>query len=157
MSQLKIKNGNTWEAIPAGGVGVPSGGSSGQFLKKSSSTDYATEWDDIPIPLVSGAVIQSVAMTEVLCELKKLDDVCFFTFSGKMTNAAGTTWKKLLEMPEGFRTSRDVLFTGYVDANRATYSISPGTQSQGYNGIYCATNWSAGNTLSFSITYICDS
>lgn len=44
MSQLKIKNGNSWEAIPAGGVGVPSGGSSGQYLKKSSNTDYATEW-----------------------------------------------------------------------------------------------------------------
>ena len=48
MSQLKIKNGGSWEAIPAGGVGVPSGGSSGQFLKKSSSTDYATEWADLP-------------------------------------------------------------------------------------------------------------
>lgn len=46
MSQLKIwdESKNTWVGIPAGGVGVPSGGSSGQFLKKSSSTDYATEW-----------------------------------------------------------------------------------------------------------------
>ena len=46
--QLKIKNGSSWESIPAGGVGVPSGGSSGQYLKKSSSTDYATEWTDLP-------------------------------------------------------------------------------------------------------------
>lgn len=44
MSQLKIKNGNNWESIPAGGIGVPSGGTTGQYLKKSSSTDYATEW-----------------------------------------------------------------------------------------------------------------
>ena len=44
MSQLKIKDGNNWINIPASGVGVPSGVSSGQFLKKSSSTDYATEW-----------------------------------------------------------------------------------------------------------------
>lgn len=44
MSQLKIYDGNTWVGIPAGGVGVPSGGSTGQYLKKSSSTDYATEW-----------------------------------------------------------------------------------------------------------------
>ena len=44
MSQLKIKEGNTWVNIPAGGVGVPAGGSEGQYLIKSSSTDYATEW-----------------------------------------------------------------------------------------------------------------
>lgn len=47
MSILKIKNGNTWEEIPAGGVGVPSGGTAGQILMKSSSTDYADEWADI--------------------------------------------------------------------------------------------------------------
>ena len=44
MSQLKIKNGNNWESIPAGGVGVPSGGTAGQVLRKSSNADYATEW-----------------------------------------------------------------------------------------------------------------
>jgi len=44
MSVLKIKNGNTWIEIPAGGAGVPSGGTAGQILKKSNSTDYSTEW-----------------------------------------------------------------------------------------------------------------
>ena len=44
MSQLKIKDGNSWINIPAGGVGVPSGGTAGQVLTKSSATDYATEW-----------------------------------------------------------------------------------------------------------------
>lgn len=44
MSKLKIKNGSTWEEIPAGGVGVPSGGNAGDVLVKSSSTDYATQW-----------------------------------------------------------------------------------------------------------------
>ena len=44
MSQLKIRNGNDWYSVPAGGAGVPSGGTAGQILKKSSSTDYATEW-----------------------------------------------------------------------------------------------------------------
>ena len=47
MSQLKIKNGNNWESITAGGVGVPSGGTTGQVLRKSSNTDYATEWGTI--------------------------------------------------------------------------------------------------------------
>ena len=55
MSVLKIKNGSTWEEIPAGGVGVPSGGTAGQVLMKSSSTDYATEWG-LPTPEDIGAV-----------------------------------------------------------------------------------------------------
>lgn len=44
MSVLKIKDGNSWINIPAGGVGVPSGGNQGDVLVKSSATDYATEW-----------------------------------------------------------------------------------------------------------------
>ena len=49
MSVLKIKNGNTWEKIPAGGVGVPSGGSSGNALVKASATDYATIWKALTV------------------------------------------------------------------------------------------------------------
>ena len=47
MSVLKVKNGNTWIEIPAGGVGVPSGGTAGQVLRKNNSTDYATQWSTI--------------------------------------------------------------------------------------------------------------
>ena len=47
MSQLKIRNGNDWYSVPAGGAGVPSGGSAGDVLVKSSSVDYATEWATI--------------------------------------------------------------------------------------------------------------
>lgn len=32
------------------GPGVPTGGAAGLFLKKSSSTDYDTEWDSVPDP-----------------------------------------------------------------------------------------------------------
>ena len=48
MSQLKIKDGNNWINIPASGIGVPSGGTTGQVLQKSSNTDYATEWANKP-------------------------------------------------------------------------------------------------------------
>ena len=44
MSQLKIKNGNNWESIPASGMGVPSGGTTGQVLSKVSGTDFDTQW-----------------------------------------------------------------------------------------------------------------
>ena len=51
MSQLKIKDGNNWVNIPASGIGVPSGGTTGQVLQKSSNTDYATEWAAFPIKI----------------------------------------------------------------------------------------------------------
>ena len=46
MSQLKIKDGNNWISIPASGVGVPVGGTTGQVLAKTSGTDYDTAWVD---------------------------------------------------------------------------------------------------------------
>lgn len=47
MSQLKIKNGNTWEVVGTDGVGVPSGGTTNQVLKKINNSDYATAWSTI--------------------------------------------------------------------------------------------------------------
>lgn len=46
MSALKVWDyiNNVWVKLPAGGVGVPSGGTAGQVLAKSSNTDYAAEW-----------------------------------------------------------------------------------------------------------------
>lgn len=56
MPQLKIKDNGVWVDIPAGGVGVPSGGTTGQILKKSSSVDYATQWASIGDLLVTDSV-----------------------------------------------------------------------------------------------------
>ena len=49
MSTLKIRENSSspWQSIPTGGVGVPAGGTTGQFLIKSSNTDYADEWATI--------------------------------------------------------------------------------------------------------------
>lgn len=63
MSKLKIRDQNdpnTWYEVPAGGVGVPSGGTKGQVLKKSSATDYSTEWaDDVQIYIQSSTPTSS--------------------------------------------------------------------------------------------------
>jgi len=40
------------------GIGVPSGGTAGQILRKSASSDYATEW-------VDAETIQNVSMNEL--------------------------------------------------------------------------------------------
>jgi hypothetical protein len=37
------------------GVGVPSGGTAGQFLKKASGTDFDTAWADIPVGVLGTA------------------------------------------------------------------------------------------------------
>lgn len=70
---LKVKSGNSWIGIPAitgspgtpgtpgspgpAGPGVAEGGTAGQLLKKSSSTDYDTEWGSINASDIGAASI----------------------------------------------------------------------------------------------------
>lgn len=67
MGVLKLKDGNNWTSIQTikgekgdtgergqAGVGVPSGGTTGQVLKKASGTDYDTEWGSAGSSLPSG-------------------------------------------------------------------------------------------------------
>ena len=50
----------------ADGVGVPAGGTAGQILRKTSATDYATEWaDQNPAVSVSGSTPSITAMAGV--------------------------------------------------------------------------------------------
>ncbi len=42
------------------GVGVPAGGSAGQILAKINSTDYNTEWENIPHELPIGGTVNQV-------------------------------------------------------------------------------------------------
>ena len=45
---LKGEKGDTGDK----GEGIPTGGTTGQFLKKKSNTNYAYEWSDIDPPAV---------------------------------------------------------------------------------------------------------
>lgn len=43
------------------GEGIPTGGSTGQFLKKKSNTDYEYEWADItPTAVISNTEIDAI-------------------------------------------------------------------------------------------------
>ena len=43
------------------GEGIPTGGTTGQFLKKKSNTDYEYEWADItPTAVISNAEIDDI-------------------------------------------------------------------------------------------------
>lgn len=101
MSQLKVWDGEEWLAIPEGGVGVPSGGSSGQYLKKSSSVDYATEWEDPP-------VIHEIPRYTTIINLLNNP-----LPSSPTTSSAGTTYTA----PE------DGLFTIFADRQNSGYTL----------------------------------
>jgi len=68
-----VWNGSAWvqvlSADAVNGQGVPTGGTSGQFLKKTSSTDYADEWSDLtPASTSTAGVVQltdSISSTSI--------------------------------------------------------------------------------------------
>lgn len=94
MSQLKIKNGNEWVDIPAGGVGVPSGGSAGDVLIKSSSTDYATEWGkrfSVTTLLLHGNVTQNSQSFTLADSVENYDLLCVRMNVNATTGGASTT------------------------------------------------------------------
>jgi len=84
------------------GPGVPTGGSAGQFLKKSSSTNYDTEWDTL------GA-----------------DDV---GYDGSQSYTAGTAGKQIKDLGTELTLAEDSV-TPYVVGNTNTTgsTLNPGT------------------------------
>ena len=64
MTVFKKYNGSDWEAIAVGqkgdtgdaGVGIPSGGTTGQVIAKASATDYDTAWVTLDYVDAAGAV-----------------------------------------------------------------------------------------------------
>ena len=117
MSQLKIKNGNNWESIPAGGIGVPSGGTTGQVLQKSSNTDYATEWGDLPglDTLFSGSATnnQTVSLSGNIREYKLL--ICI----GYMNNNSERIISVIVPVPAVTTTTTQ--FMSYISASSTSY------------------------------------
>lgn len=143
MSTLKVKNGNTWVEIPAGGQGVPSGGTTGQFLRKSNSTDYATEWSTVTLGDVSSEDVVPVSKggtgattrIEAVQNLKTLDlvlgteipdnsDLNNYTTPGTYYCANGTNAATLSNIPSdvsvGFKLV--VYYKGsYANINQELY------------------------------------
>ena len=90
MSQLKIKNGNNWESIPAGGIGVPSGGDAGDVLVKSSAVDYATEWAYKGLTLLwsNPSPTNSFSPQTISLDLSKYDGIVLDVIAGNNTSGA---------------------------------------------------------------------
>ena len=145
MSQLKIKNGNSWESIPAGGIGVPSGGTQGQCLVKSSSVDYATEWATIDSiktnTFLSGVIEQTICGRIVVVKL-----------SGAITSIASKTSSDLATLTEKLPSSHIsfVATSGGNSPKEITVTINSGT------GVITANNRSdsAANYIYGTATYI---
>lgn len=147
MSVLKIKNGSTWEEIPAGGVGVPSGGNAGDVLVKSNASDYATEWADISIPSSSGTV-----GTYPVFYYKKWGNVVqvWATSAGHQT--INTTEKLLVTLPEGYRPSSLIQFPGFYNGT-SNYTCRFSIDTDGSLKGFAPTGMSY---WSFNTTFIVD-
>lgn len=92
-------------------------------------------------------------------EIIKDGRICTANFNGTVKNAASAVWLKILEVPDGFRINQDnskgVSFVGTCgDSTVTRMVIGYGTQSQGYNGVYCQNKYSSGVIISFSVVWI---
>lgn len=111
MSQLKIKDSNDqWIDIPASGVGVPSGGTGGQVLVKSSNVDYATQWLDPimyglytanPVDVSVATAYQSGGIIHLVKSGKLVR--CYSDYSGAAYSQSANTNAVIGQIPEGYR------------------------------------------------------
>lgn len=113
MSQLKIKNGNSWESIPAGGIGVPSGGDTGDVLRKSSSVDYATEWYDDNVVETDDVSLTFTNYANCSITFRKYKRIVQATVSfAILGNASSTAYiiTATSTIPEKYRPTSEVRF-----------------------------------------------
>ena len=141
MSVLKIKNGSTWEEIPAGGVGVPSGGTTGQVLLQSSATDYATEWGNY-FPTIVEDVWDTTQGGAA-----NFDSTGTFEVSGSgFVLVQDNTWIDPLSASDYGSTNVTITYNGAVVASAGVRTTSTHSEMQGAYVEYPA-NVSNGDTF----------
>ena len=143
MSKLKIKDGNNWVEIPASGVGVPSGGTAGQALVKSSGTDYATEWDDIsgiPSGGTAGQVLTKTSASDYAAAWATIPIIIDSGFEQFSTNA-NSIQDKSVAFTKSFPSTPTIMATivsGSTSANigRVTVTVSNASNTGFHLRIY---------------------
>ena len=156
MSQLKIKNGNNWESIPAGGIGVPSGGTTGQYLKKSSSADYATEWENFPTILTqtTAQLTTIVSFSSISANrLTRVGNIVVLEFRGTAASAAGGTWKRILALPDGWEAKYSGSFFAVYNNNPTVSFVYGNTGETKNKSINIAANYPASADISIFSVY----
>lgn len=152
MSQLKIKDNNdNWIDIPASGVGVPSGGSAGDVLVKSSAVDYATEWQ-APLVEESFQVTPTVTFTSVdVNKCRKCGNLVTINFTGRATSGASATWLSVVSIPSEYAPTGEVLTTCVISDAVAMCSV---LQVSGQWVITVSPKYSANAKISLNVSYI---
>ena len=138
MSQLKIKNGNTWELVGTDGIGVPSGGTVGQVLQKNSATSYDTSWSSI-YTIPSGGSTNQV--------LKKTSNTDYAVAWDSLPSASSTA-------PSDLGTAAVGSSSNYARAdhvhNKPTYSAS----DVGLGNVANVLQYSASNPPPYPVTSV---
>ena len=153
MSQLKIKNGNNWESIPAGGIGVPSGGTTGQVLKKSSNTDYATEWEN-PSNFLEWKLHNTVSgSTHTTLPSGTFNELLVIVNSGHTDNAYDFTYSILIPYDDITRTTTRTTgrryYSGYNAGDGANFVELVHKNGEMYINTIKTAN---GNSISNTVT-----
>lgn len=126
-AKFKIGTGSTaWNSLAYGGLvgptgpGVPTGGTAGQYLRKSSSTDYATAFAGVDVSEVASAVATSrtVSTTAPLTGGGDLTANRTLAISAATTSAAGSL--SALDKKKLDNVWRDVVTDGGLDPTGAS-------------------------------------
>ena len=153
MSQLKIwdESNNTWVGIPAGGVGVPSGGNAGDVLVKSSSTDYATGWET-PLTEESFQVTPTVTFSSVAVNKgRKCGNLVTINFTGVASSGASATWLSVISIPSNYAPQGEIFSTCVIADAVAMCSV---LQVSGQWVVTVSPKYSANAKISLNISYI---
>lgn len=154
MSQLKIKDGNNWINIPSSGIGVPSGGTTGQVLQKSSNTDYATEWANLPVEqfVDRSADVTVVQKVDTLKLLVK-GQIAYLYIK---TQTAVNGFVQLAQLPSDlypafYRVPSTVYFDSTSDASKNCVGVV--TDSTDNGKIYIRTSSSTSGVVHLEFIY----
>lgn len=143
MSVLKFKDqNNNWITVPAGGRGVPSGGTVGQYLKKSSSMDYTTEWASFPSVETLAITLNTSEWTSNTTWAEKMGNIVIVHVYVQGTTQNGKNIASGLPTPRNSITIADIGGSGLAVLNTS--------------GSLAISSASTGGWLATTIVYFTD-
>jgi len=112
--------------------GIPTGGTINQYLRKNSSTNYDTSWDDLTISKITG-------ITASAAELNLLAGVTTTTAQLNFLNTASGDIQAQLDAKLGKSLTQNHMFVG--DASNVVSALAPGTNGYVLTSVSGVPTW----------------